>query len=144
MATKHDDLRWQEDALCKEYGPELFFPDGEKGENALMILQAKDICAVCPVLYECLAEALDNGSEGVWGGTTLKERRTIRKYLADIPWRRAGAVGLAYVLGLEMPLCESCGEHRRSNVNGRCHMCRSLRAESWEELDDKTDKELAA
>lgn len=144
MATKSDSLRWQDRALCKNYDAEMFFPDGEKGEHALLILQAKDICASCPVLYDCLAEALVTPSAGIWGGTTEKERRTIRKYLGDIPWRRAGAVGLAYVLNLEMPSCTSCGEHRRSVLHGLCHMCRSVRAESWEELDAKTDKELAA
>jgi len=54
--------------------------DGED-PNALFVtlkLQAaaKRICQGCPVQTECLAYALDSGSEwGVWGGMTEAERR---------------------------------------------------------------------
>lgn len=40
--------------------------------------QAKEVCQRCPVIAECLAEALDNRTEfGVWGGMTERERRAL-------------------------------------------------------------------
>lgn len=53
----------------------LFFPErgGLKTINA-----AKAICATCPVAAACLDFALRNHEAGVWGGTTAKERRTMR------------------------------------------------------------------
>ncbi len=40
--------------------------------------QAKVVCQRCPVIAECLAEALDHRTEfGVWGGMTERERRAL-------------------------------------------------------------------
>jgi WhiB family redox-sensing transcriptional regulator len=40
--------------------------------------QAKIVCQRCPVIAECLADALDNRTEfGVWGGMTERERRAL-------------------------------------------------------------------
>ena len=43
----------------------------------------------CPVIAECLADALDNRTEfGVWGGMTERERRALLKRRPDIrSWR---------------------------------------------------------
>jgi WhiB family redox-sensing transcriptional regulator len=75
------DLRfspWREMAACAEVGDEVsFFPDPE---DLVGIARAKAICATCPVSAECLTWAIEtNQSEGVWGGHTSKERRTIRR-----------------------------------------------------------------
>lgn len=139
MASKRDTLRWQDSALCKKYGPDLFFPDGEKGENAVQIMVAKNVCSVCPVRYNCLAEALTRYEAGVWGATTERDRKTIRQYLKDIPWERAGAVGLAYVMALVMPVCEGCGDHKRTTKDGLCYACKVALVSSAED-----EKELAA
>jgi WhiB family redox-sensing transcriptional regulator len=43
----------------------------------------------CPVIAECLADALDNRTEfGVWGGMTERERRALLKRRPDVKsWR---------------------------------------------------------
>jgi len=55
----------------------VFFPDdGDVGA----IAGAKTICASCPVLDDCLAYALETiQTEGIWGGTTSRERRKLRR-----------------------------------------------------------------
>ena len=69
---------WTADAECKGVDPDLFFPQG-KGDNAT-IRAAKAICAVCPVADECLDYALRTGQKfGVWGGTSERERKAMRK-----------------------------------------------------------------
>lgn len=61
---------WHVDALCREIGPGLFFP--EQGESTR---EAKRVCAACPVRAECLEDALARDEEwGVWGGMTRRER----------------------------------------------------------------------
>ena len=46
---------------------------------------AKAICKGCPVLAECLADALDNRTEfGVWGGMTERERRALLRRRPDV------------------------------------------------------------
>jgi WhiB family redox-sensing transcriptional regulator len=48
-----------------------------------MEAKAKAVCANCPVSRPCLEMALaDPHIEGVWGGTSDKDRRRIRKGLA--------------------------------------------------------------
>lgn len=69
------DVQWSVDALCAQIDNELFFP--EKGGSTK---QAKKICRSCPVKNACLEFALDNDERyGVWGGTTDKERRRLRR-----------------------------------------------------------------
>lgn len=71
---RDDELAWKADAECAGLDPELFFP--RRGENTL---QAKAVCAVCPVRQECLDYALASTDLlGIWGGTSEKERRRIR------------------------------------------------------------------
>lgn len=63
-------MNWQEFAECLDVDPEVFFP--ARSDPALA---AKRICSRCPVMEQCLAEALRNGEEfGVWGNTTERER----------------------------------------------------------------------
>lgn len=66
---------WTAEALCAQTDPEAFFP--EKGGSTR---QAKSVCAACPVIDECLRYALDRDERfGIWGGTSERERRRIRK-----------------------------------------------------------------
>ncbi len=60
---------------CRGMDPDLFFPD--RGES---LAPAQAICAECIVADECLEYALVNGERfGVWGGTSERERRRIRR-----------------------------------------------------------------
>jgi hypothetical protein len=54
------------------------------------VCRAKDICGRCPVREQCLDFALGTReSEGIWGGTTGNERRSLmnrmRKAGTEIP-----------------------------------------------------------
>lgn len=67
-------------ALCTEVDPELFFPEPNKPGYTEQVKLAKQVCFNCPIIAECLQEALTNAhSLGIWGGTTEKERVEIRK-----------------------------------------------------------------
>jgi WhiB family redox-sensing transcriptional regulator len=88
LAPEHQqDIAWQRDAACRKVvmgTPQrrvhAFFPDRGKPAD-----RAKAVCATCPVWRECLEYALvGHEREGVWGGTTEKQRRVILRA------RRAG------------------------------------------------------
>lgn len=63
---------------CQDVDPELFFPNEEGVYEDLQ--RAKDICKGCPLNLNCLQYALKHPElEGVWGATTLKDRRLMRR-----------------------------------------------------------------
>lgn len=65
-------------AACVGQDVELFFPEGAKGMS-LKIDTAKSICRGCPIKFDCLAMALENNEQGIWGGTTDMERTVMRR-----------------------------------------------------------------
>jgi len=66
---------WASRAECAGVDPELFFP--ERGEDTSV---AKAICAVCPVIDECLTHAIANDETyGIWGGKSERERRAMQR-----------------------------------------------------------------
>ncbi len=70
-----DSLEWQGQANCLGVDPDLFFP--ERGASTR---EAKSICAACLVQADCLEYALDHGEKfGIWGGTSERERRRLRR-----------------------------------------------------------------
>lgn len=88
---------WFDRALCAPsdgvVDPDMvaiFFPisSGEHRRELLVIspdeLDAKALCAACPVRTECLEYGLDEPT-GIWGGRTARERRLIRKRLRSTP-----------------------------------------------------------
>jgi DNA-binding CsgD family transcriptional regulator len=60
---------WRDEALCAQVGGELFFAD----DPGL----ARRVCAGCPVAQACLEEAMAAPVDGVWGGTTMRQRRAL-------------------------------------------------------------------
>lgn len=69
-------MSWRDRAACLGADPDLFFPERGGHPNA----PAKAVCGDCPVSDECLAYAVEcRITVGVWGGTTDRERRTIRR-----------------------------------------------------------------
>lgn len=74
---------WKHQAACRGYPDELFFPAGDTDEEH--IATALAVCAGCRVTEQCLDYALEsNQRAGIWGGTTEKERRSLRRrWLAD-------------------------------------------------------------
>jgi WhiB family redox-sensing transcriptional regulator len=68
---------------CSKSDPDALFVQGAAQQTATVV------CQRCPVIAECLADALDNRTEfGVWGGMTERERRAMLKRHPDIrSWR---------------------------------------------------------
>lgn len=91
-------------ALCPQTDPEAFFPEAGASPAA-----AKKVCAACDVTAECLALALSLGTvQGVWGGTTERERRTLKRAVGS-DLRRT---------------CRGCGtEFTRPTANSRSVYC---------------------
>ncbi|OLT12960.1 hypothetical protein BJF79_03405 [Actinomadura sp. CNU-125] len=75
LAAVEDQVPWQTRGLCAETDPDAFFP--EKGASTRA---AKNVCRGCEVRAECLEFALDTDQRfGIWGGTSEKERRALRR-----------------------------------------------------------------
>ena len=73
-------MDWRHRALCRDEGPELFFPIGTTGPAVTQIEQAKAVCQRCPVVQSCLDWALRSGQDsGVWGGLSEDERRALKR-----------------------------------------------------------------
>jgi WhiB family redox-sensing transcriptional regulator len=71
---------WQYEGACREADPETFFsPDAERGpRRRSREAAAKALCAVCPVVQQCLEHALAvREPYGVWGGLNINERDSI-------------------------------------------------------------------
>ncbi|WP_435110121.1 WhiB family transcriptional regulator [Nocardiopsis synnemataformans] len=69
---------WQDHAACKGDEDLFFAPDRERLDDQMnRIRDAKQICAACPVLSDCLDYALSLppiAQNGIWGGMTEDER----------------------------------------------------------------------
>jgi hypothetical protein len=75
---------WERFGLCAGRGFATFHP--AKGDPTVTMTKARAICKGCPVVYACLATALAEQSStleehGVWGRTSVTERRKIRRVL---------------------------------------------------------------
>lgn len=70
---------WAKEGQCRGMDPDALFVQG-KDQRA-----AKLACRGCPVIAECLADALDNRTEfGVWGGMTERERRALLRRRPEV------------------------------------------------------------
>lgn len=73
---------WMESAHCEDADPELFF---EAETNHQAIAEAKHICSGCGVKDQCRDWAIRYQEKGVWGETTLSQRKLLRKQYAKCP-----------------------------------------------------------
>jgi WhiB family transcriptional regulator, redox-sensing transcriptional regulator len=82
-----------ERAACRTADPELFFPIGGGGAGIAEIARAKAVCGRCPVREQCLDYAVESRqAHGVWGGTTVDERRAIAARRRRALTRQASAL----------------------------------------------------
>lgn len=72
---------WQESALCRGVGADLFFPAGTVGPEAVeQGRRAAAVCRMCAVREPCLEFSLATNQEfGVWGGLTEDQRHPLRQ-----------------------------------------------------------------
>ena len=67
---------WQARGACRCLPVDLFIIAAKNTPDRTAV----DACAGCPVRQQCLEYALaDPSLVGLWGGTTERERRTIRR-----------------------------------------------------------------
>lgn len=68
--------RWKTKAVCADAPSEWFFPPPRMGRPSPKDwAKARAVCAVCPVVAECLEMAVADGlDKGFFGGTTPDER----------------------------------------------------------------------
>ena len=67
---------WREHAACKGMNPRIFYPEKE-GNDGHGLGAGRRICASCPVRQAC-SEAGMAEDHGLWGGLSVRERRTER------------------------------------------------------------------
>lgn len=74
-------LDWRDKGTCKrpEFPTWLFFPG--RGDNET-VRRALEVCERCPVIDDCLRFAVATNASGVWGGTTEKQRRNMKRAAA--------------------------------------------------------------
>lgn len=79
------DTSWYERARCRNLaikiqdGGEYFFPDCKQQQKQSRL--ARTFCFECSVRHDCLMTALEANElvDGIWGGTTPRERRQLKK-----------------------------------------------------------------
>lgn len=80
IALLTESREWMLDGLCNgkaTRGDDPWFPEADKRAQTA---SAQRICAQCPVEQECLRFALDSPEpHGVWGGTSPRQRRALRR-----------------------------------------------------------------
>jgi hypothetical protein len=78
FGEKYPDF-WSKGLPHCTFDPDKLFPEGYMSEQREQ--DATVVCIGCPYIQECLQFALENDEWGVWGGTTRKERKTMRARL---------------------------------------------------------------
>lgn len=77
-----DRENWRKDAACRPgtgVDPRIFFPGPSDFADRAA---ARALCAGCPVREPCLEANLAE-QDGIWGGTTERERRALRARRTD-------------------------------------------------------------
>ena len=85
-----DDKYWRERAACKNMDPDLWY-EGSKVPLGGVRIDPYKICGACPVVAECLKDALETeGADtyGIRGGMSAEDRRIIIR-----GWRFKNAQG---------------------------------------------------
>lgn len=91
-----------------------FFPVCENPAESQAARDALTYCAVCPVRTTCLDWATARGEEGIWGGTTTRQRTAARRALTAPsrpvpgPDRCGSDAGYMRHRRAEEPTCEAC------------------------------------
>src|ERR1700727_1972045 len=98
------DLDFREAGACRGRDPDIFYP--QRGQaNTLAV----GICAQCPVVAACLEWALHHERLGIWGGTSERQRKQIR---------RQRAIRIETPQTLVEPVCGTTGGAQAHYRNG--------------------------
>lgn len=109
---------WMASAQCRDLGPQVMHPTDGHG-----VIDAKRVCAACPVKEPCLEYALATRQEyGVWGGTSERQRRRMHsRHLTVVPTETVGS---------DQPCCDCGADVGYTGVGrppSRCRACRTAR-----------------
>ena len=101
---------WVLQGLCLSSDPDELFVSGKAQRDAAAL------CRNCPVMTECLADALDNEVEfGVWGGMTERQRRALLKQHPEVvSWSAFFATRRRAASGARGPASGARGAGRKS------------------------------
>jgi WhiB family transcriptional regulator, redox-sensing transcriptional regulator len=64
---------------CEGEDVEIFFVEPSEPDYRRATTEAKEFCKRCPYVAECFEWALKNNEMGVWGGTTERERASMKR-----------------------------------------------------------------
>lgn len=59
--------------------PDMFNHDEHIFGAAEVTAAAKAVCTPCPYIKECFSWAMANAESGVWGGTSERERKKMKR-----------------------------------------------------------------
>jgi hypothetical protein len=76
---EYPDFTEKGDPACVKADVDIFFKDVNEAGYKHYSEEAKKFCKTCPYVAECLEWALKNNEMGVWGGTTERERRMLKR-----------------------------------------------------------------
>jgi WhiB family transcriptional regulator, redox-sensing transcriptional regulator len=101
---------WVLQGKCLSTDPDKLFVRGAAQREAAAM------CRDCPVIAECLADALDNEVEfGVWGGMTERQRRALLKQHPEVDsWSAFFAARRRAASGARGPASGAQGAGRKS------------------------------
>ena len=74
-----EEEEWLSQANCKNADIHDFFILRGDHHQREKRNRAYGICRACPVKMQCLDYAIVNGETGIWGGTTERERRWMKR-----------------------------------------------------------------
>ncbi|MGI9118782.1 MAG: WhiB family transcriptional regulator [Acidimicrobiales bacterium] len=87
---------WMARAACRDHPEVDFFPDAPRRGTPPNVAPALAVCKRCPVSYQCLEFAEENGEAGgIWGGLAARQRRAKERGagVGGLPeWGYEGAV----------------------------------------------------
>jgi WhiB family redox-sensing transcriptional regulator len=84
---------WMQKAACRNQSTANFFILRGDPQQRVKRIEAYQICKGCPVQRECLDYAIINHELGIWGGTTDRERRIIRRNWTPLSEKRMKVKG---------------------------------------------------
>ena len=76
-------LRWRKDAACKGEDMTSFFPVAITKANIDETTRIYLMCQRCPVIVDCMHEALLQDYDGIWARSTTKQRQSYIKYVLN-------------------------------------------------------------
>ena len=76
-------IRWRQDAVCKNEPIDSFFPVAITKANIDETTRIYSLCQRCPVIVDCMHEALLREYDGIWARSTTKQRQSYVRHVLN-------------------------------------------------------------